>query len=45
VALQGSHDQAGAAYLLRALEQRVRAHENVGLAVLTLAAPDDDDAR
>ncbi|MEO7336272.1 MAG: cation transporter [Caldimonas sp.] len=43
VGLAGTHTQDELARILRALEQRIMAHKNVGLAVLTLASPDEPD--
>jgi len=31
--------------VLRDIEQRLRRHESIGIAVLTLASPDEEDAR
>jgi hypothetical protein len=41
VALAGDHTQAELAALMRDLERRLMKHQYVGLAVLTLATPDD----
>ncbi|MEO8925507.1 MAG: cation diffusion facilitator family transporter [Caldimonas sp.] len=43
VSLAGDHTQAELARTLRSLEQRIMTHKNVGQAVLTLAAPEEEE--
>lgn len=45
VGLAGEHTQAELACLLRDLERRIMAHQNIGLAILTLGAPDEEEVR
>lgn len=43
VGIAGDHTQDQLAQILRSLERRIMAHKNVGLAILTLASPDEPD--
>jgi cation diffusion facilitator family transporter len=45
VSIAGDHTQTELAYVLRDLEHRIMDHKNVGLAILTLATPDEEDVR
>ena len=45
VSLTGDHSQPELARTLRALEQRIMMHKRVGRALLTLAAPEEEDLR
>ncbi|MGJ7506475.1 cation diffusion facilitator family transporter [Variovorax sp. GT1P44] len=45
IEIAGEHSQAELGTILRRLEQQVMAHRNVGLATLTLSAPDEEDIR
>jgi cation diffusion facilitator family transporter len=44
VALRGDHTPDDAARMLRRLEERIAEHEEVALAILTLASPEEADA-
>jgi cation diffusion facilitator family transporter len=43
VELAGEHSQAELARILRQLEQQIMTHRNVGVATLTLAAPEEEE--
>lgn len=45
IEIAGEHSQADLARILRRLEQQIMTHRNVGIATLTLAAPEEADIR
>ena len=44
VTIAGEHTQTDLSYVLRRLEERIATHEAIGLVILTLATPDEEDA-
>jgi divalent metal cation (Fe/Co/Zn/Cd) transporter len=43
IGIRGGHSQAELACLLRDIERRIMQHKNIGLAILTLGAPDEEE--